>query len=317
MRSASVTAPPIGMLQHVGGVRLFVDQRGVGGPMVVLLPGAGLVGLDYFRLHQRLAGSRASLIYDRAGTGWSDPARLPRTSAAVTDELHALLATTGAGPAVLVGHSLGGLYARHFATRFPESVAGLVLLDPAHEDYNAAMPAELKQSRAATAVLAVLTSVVDVALMTAPTTALLQALPPIRRYRSLYRDLFTQELAEWPADVRASLVERHTSLDWLATGLRESRKVERLYAEVRRAGPMPDVPLIVLSSTGSDAFRDAVTGSASAALLNAEVEAKGRLYATVAASVSRGEVRAVESGHVTLPFRCSDAVVEAVTDISG
>ena len=317
MRTAPVNSPPVGTFLHVGGVRLFVDQRGVGAPRVVFLPGAGLVGLDYFRLHERLAGSHGSLIYDRAGTGWSDPIRLPRASAAVTDELHALLATTGAEPAVLVGHSLGGLYARHFATRFPESVAGLVLLDPAHEDYNAAMPAELRQSRAATAVLDVLTSVVDVALMTAPTTALLKALPPIRRYRSLYRDLFTQELAEWPADVRASLVERHTCLDWLATGLRESRKVERLYAEVRRAGPMPDVPLIILSSTSSDAFRDAVAGSASATLLNAEVEAKGGLYATVAAAAPRGEVRSVKSGHVTLPFRGSDAVVEAVADISG
>jgi len=317
VRTAPVNSPPVGTFRHVGGVRLFVDQRGGGVPRVVFLPGAGLVGLDYLPLHERLAGSHASLIYDRAGTGWSDPIRLPRTSAAVTDELHTLLATTGVGPAVLVGHSLGGLYARHFATRFPESVAGLVLLDPAHEDYNAAMPAELRQSRAATEVLEVLTSVIDVALRTAPTAALLKALPPIRRYQSLYRDLFIQEMADWPADVRASLVERHSGLDWLATGLRESRKVERLYAEVRRAGPMPDVPLIILSSTGSDAFRDAVAGTASATLLRAEVEAKGGLYAAVAAAVPRGEVRTVESGHVTLPFRCADAVVKAVADISG
>jgi len=317
VRTAPVNSPPVGTFRHVGGVRLFVDQRGGGVPRVVFLPGAGLVGLDYLPLHERLAGSHASLIYDRAGTGWSDPIRLPRTSAAVTDELHTLLATTGVGPAVLVGHSLGGLYARHFATRFPESVAGLVLLDPAHEDYNAAMPAELRQSRAATEVLEVLTSVIDVALRTAPTAALLKALPPIRRYQSLYRDLFIQEMADWPADVRASLVERHSGLDWLATGLRESRKVERLYAEVRRAGPMPDVPLIILSSTGSDAFRDAVAGTASATLFRAEVEAKGGLYAAVAAAVPRGEVRTVESGHVTLPFRCADAVVKAVADISG
>ena len=104
MRTAPVTSPPVGTCRHVGGVRLFVDHRGVGAPRVVFLPGAGLVGLDYLRLHQRLAGSHASLIYDRAGTGWSDPARLPRTSTAVTDELHALLATTGAGPAVLPGN---------------------------------------------------------------------------------------------------------------------------------------------------------------------------------------------------------------------
>lgn len=38
---------------------------------------------------------------------------------------------------VLVGHSLGGLY----ASRFPTDVAGLLLFDPAHEDYNASMRA--------------------------------------------------------------------------------------------------------------------------------------------------------------------------------
>ena len=39
-------------------------------------------------------------------------------------------------PYLLVGHSLGGLYARHYATRFPGEVAALLVLDPAHEDYD-------------------------------------------------------------------------------------------------------------------------------------------------------------------------------------
>ncbi len=39
-------------------------------------------------------------------------------------------------PYLLVGHSLGGFYARHYAHRFPGEVAGLVLLDLAHEDYD-------------------------------------------------------------------------------------------------------------------------------------------------------------------------------------
>lgn len=283
---------------------------------MAFLPGAGLAGLDYLQLHQRVAASHASLIYDRAGTGWSDAVRLPRSSTAVTDELHTLLTAVAPGPAVLVGHSLGGLYARHYATRFPEATAGLVLLDPAHEDYDAAMPAELKQTRAATAALDVLTTLVVLAMKTAPTRAVLRRLPPVRRYRSLYRDLFAHELSAWPPDVRAALVERHVSLDWLVVGLRESRKVDRLYAEVHQAGPLPDVPLIILSSTGGDAFRGAVS-SGSETLLAAEVDAKQRLYATMAAGVSRGEVRRVESGHVTLPFRQSDAIVDAIRDVTG
>ena len=69
---------------------------------------------------------------------------LPRSSAEVTDELRELLRTAGVpAPYLLVGHSLGGFYARHYAHRFPSEVADLVLLDPAHEDYDAYMPEEL------------------------------------------------------------------------------------------------------------------------------------------------------------------------------
>ncbi len=45
-------------------------------------------------------------------------------------DLHTLLATAGeTGPYVLVGHSTGGTYAMTYAARYPEQVAGMVLLD--------------------------------------------------------------------------------------------------------------------------------------------------------------------------------------------
>ena len=68
---------------------------------------------------------------------------LPRRSAEVIDELRALLTVADVPAPYLVGHSLGGLYARHYAQRYPGEVSGLVLLDPAHEDYNAYMPKDL------------------------------------------------------------------------------------------------------------------------------------------------------------------------------
>jgi pimeloyl-ACP methyl ester carboxylesterase len=316
MGTGSTLPPPVGDYRHIGGVQLLVDQQGSGSPTVVFLPGAGLTGLDYLPLHELAAVSWSSLLYDRGGTGWSDPVALPRTVLAVTDELRELISLSVQGPVVLVGHSLGGLYARHYATRFPEDVQGLVLLDPAHEDYDAYMPAELTAMRSGNRLFALLNVIVDLALTTPPTKALLGILPPIRRYQQLYRRLFEEEMADWQPQVREVLVAKHASLDWLAVGLRESRDIDDLYREVRDAGPMPDLPLVILSSTGTDAFRDAVSSGESPQLLQAEADAKLRLYGDIAASVTRSRVLPVNGGHVTLPFRHVAKISEAIREVS-
>src|SRR5580658_551011 len=141
-RSAVKTsaAPPIGRLYEVGGRRFALDRRGSGGPSVVFLPGAGLIGLDFLNIHEAIARVTTSVVYDRAGTGWSDAIRLPRSAADAAEELRALLEVAGVPPPyILVGHSLGGAYIRRFAQLFPQDVAGLLFLDPAHEGY-ATMP---------------------------------------------------------------------------------------------------------------------------------------------------------------------------------
>ena len=68
--------------------------------------------------------------YDRAGQGWSDPPASPQDGVAVATDLHTLLDHAQIpGPYVLVGHSTGGVYIRVFAARYPDQVAGMVLLD--------------------------------------------------------------------------------------------------------------------------------------------------------------------------------------------
>jgi pimeloyl-ACP methyl ester carboxylesterase len=45
-----------------------------------------------------------------------------------------------AGPVILVGHSMGGVYARAFAARHLDRVAGMVLVDSSHEGQWAVLP---------------------------------------------------------------------------------------------------------------------------------------------------------------------------------
>jgi hypothetical protein len=145
----------------------------------------------------------------------------------------------------------------------------------------------------------------------------LARLPVIGRYRDLYRRLFTQEMADWPAAVRASIVERHVSLDWLVIGMEEAQDLQPLYDEVRRAGPMPDVRMIVFCSTAIDDFRRAVAPDEAEDRVREALAGQRRLYATLAASVPRGEVRPLDAGHLTLSFRHPRAVLQAVREILG
>jgi pimeloyl-ACP methyl ester carboxylesterase len=317
MRAHEVPSPPLGTFVPVAGHRLFADRCGAGDPAVVFLPGAGLTGLDYWPLQQRAGTGRSSVVYDRAGTGWSERVRLPRTAQAVTDELHELLGLLGISRALLVGHSLGGLYARHYANRFPGETAGLVLLDPAHEDYDAYMPSELTRRRQNNRAFAALNAAVDVMMSTGATKAALRRVPAVRRYQRLYRDLFAREMAGWPPDLAKALVDRHVSLDWLAVGLREARKLDDLYAEVRAAGPVPDIPLVILCSMSTDGFQQAVSAGQSDELVREEIAAKHRLYTGITATLHHADLRPVDSGHVTLAFRDPDAVLTAIGDLAG
>ena len=126
--------PPIGQLVDVGGYKLHISCAGVGSPTVVLDAGAGDLGLAWAQVQPTVARSTRVCVYDRAGLGWSEQSPRPRTAEVMVDELHTLLANAGiAGPYVLVGHSLGGLVVRQYAHSYPAGVAGIILVDSAHE----------------------------------------------------------------------------------------------------------------------------------------------------------------------------------------
>lgn len=122
--------PVHGQMIDVGGHRLYLSCTGSGSPTVVLEPGAGLMSSDLGWIAPAVARETRVCVYDRAGRGWSDPTRTPQDGAQTAADLHTLLQRGNeAGPYVLAGHSLGGLYSLIFAAQYPEEVAGLVLVD--------------------------------------------------------------------------------------------------------------------------------------------------------------------------------------------
>ncbi len=119
-----------GQLIDVGGHRLHLNCAGSGTPTVVLESGLGETAAYWAPISTAVAHDTKVCVYDRAGRGWSDPVSAPQDGVAVATDLHILLDRGHVpGPFVLVGHSTGAQYVRIFTGRYPEQVAGMVLLD--------------------------------------------------------------------------------------------------------------------------------------------------------------------------------------------
>ncbi len=287
--------PPIGGLLEVEGRTLFYHRSGSGGPAVVFVPGAGAIALDYLNLHDRVSRLSTSILYDRAGTGWSDDVALPRPLGDVTDELHALLATAAiAPPYLLVGHSLGGAIARHFAQRFPSDVFALLLVDPAHEDGPAHYPPEVREMSEASS---------NGPIPDLPAAVL-----------AVWRSAFADKFQRLPAAVLEPLLDRHLAR-W-RTGMEEARDAEHfVYEPLRAAGKTPDVPLIVLSAMGTEV---SPTQFLPVELQRAVNEGKRVVHRAIAASVPRGVERVLpDAVHTWVCLDQEDDVVRAIADLLG
>lgn len=126
---ATAEARP-GQLIDVGDHRLFLSCTGSGEPTVILEPGLGGTSAAWGWIAPTVAAHTRVCVYDRAGRGRSEPAPEPQDGDQIATDLHTLLERAGVtGPLVVVGHSLGGLYVLDYAARYPQQVAGMVLVD--------------------------------------------------------------------------------------------------------------------------------------------------------------------------------------------
>ena len=125
--------PPPGRLVRVNRGRMHINVTGEATPTVVFESGMGASCLSWTLVQPQVAQFAYAVSYDRAGHGWSDPAREPRTARQIAQELRTLLEASGIpGPYVLVGHSFGGYVNRAFAHLYRDEVAGMVLVDSVH-----------------------------------------------------------------------------------------------------------------------------------------------------------------------------------------
>jgi pimeloyl-ACP methyl ester carboxylesterase len=115
---------------EVNGARLYYQQAGAG-PDVVLVHAvtSNLAVWVFSGLADALAENFRVTYYDLRGHGRSERTPGGYTSAAMADDLRALHAALDLAPALLVGHSFGGVVSMHAAALAPERVAGVILSD--------------------------------------------------------------------------------------------------------------------------------------------------------------------------------------------
>jgi pimeloyl-ACP methyl ester carboxylesterase len=127
------TSLPGTVTETVRERRVEYALQGQGTPIVVFENGLGAKLYGWSKVYPDISQNATAFAYNRPGYGDSELTRTPRDGEHVVEELRTLLQTKGLKPPyVLVGHSLGGLYMQYFARRYPQEVAGVVLVDSTH-----------------------------------------------------------------------------------------------------------------------------------------------------------------------------------------
>ncbi|OBA43907.1 hypothetical protein A5789_10055 [Nocardia sp. 852002-51101_SCH5132738] len=114
-------------VRSADGARIHVEIHGPAGAPTIVLAHGVLCALGFWRNQiAALSGEYRVVAFDHRGHGRSESPRRGRyTLDHLADDLHAVLSATVPAdrPAVLAGHSLGGIAVMAWANRYPDEVA--------------------------------------------------------------------------------------------------------------------------------------------------------------------------------------------------
>ncbi|MGN2275465.1 alpha/beta fold hydrolase [Priestia megaterium] len=130
-------------MQDIGGIKLYYEffERQNENMTIIFESGYGFTS-DYWNpIKEEISKFAQFFIYNRSGLGESEQDDRPKDSKQSVENLHTLLRNANIKPPyVLVGHSIGGANVRLYASKYPEEIAAIILLDSCHEDQNKIMP---------------------------------------------------------------------------------------------------------------------------------------------------------------------------------
>lgn len=106
---------------------------GEGEPNIILINGGSGPLEGWMKIIEEISTFSAVFAYNRPGIGGSDKPKEDQDGITIIETLREALASLAIHPPfLLVGHSLGGLYANLFARLYPDEVASVVFLEASH-----------------------------------------------------------------------------------------------------------------------------------------------------------------------------------------
>ena len=233
----------IGRSVSVGGRTLNIFCSGEGAPAIIFDTYGHQSGYAWSSVQREVAKHTRACWYDRAGYGWSDPGPLPRTFQAVASDLHDLLREAGIDPPfVLVGAGDSASHIRVYHGSYPAEVAGVVLANANDVDEpSVEIPDEAKGMFA---------KMFGSWAVPARRAVCGLRLPINRLGLERFANLFGKPRDTISLDLSAAEQARLNELSDNATAQQagEACAREESMQQVRAAGNLKDLPLIVLAS---------------------------------------------------------------------
>ena len=117
-------------LINVGDCELYVEEEGSGMPLVLINGGPGGTHHYFHPWFSKAKGYARVIYYDQRGCGLSDyyPGENGYSVEQAVGDLDAIRKALNIDKWVVLGYSYGGFLAQYYTLRYPERVAGLVLM---------------------------------------------------------------------------------------------------------------------------------------------------------------------------------------------
>ncbi len=111
-------------------VSTYYKTFGTGKPILIINGGPGMNSNGFAGLAQKLSKKNKTIIYDQRGTGKSEVSKIDSATITIDlmiEDIECLRKELKIKKWFVLGHSFGGMLASYYATKYPQSIDGIIL----------------------------------------------------------------------------------------------------------------------------------------------------------------------------------------------